>query len=286
LSLANLLIGNDELLLFNVQAVFDGDEPCSATAYALTPNGTEYAVCTTIQYGFKPISNNTWLTVEPQSTQVMTTTKTPEQLQQEAEDSRWLSTRHEFTWWYPWYRLHLNMSTAPPIELVFAPFALDMNVKIYDEQDFAQKLEDAFDIGYDLAWGIIAGHIAAEIAARILGKSSILALFLAIGINAGVQVALAYAANANQKTARTWLISFFASLISAGGTAVVNLFTGTLLKWMTSIVKRLTGTVCHVFNSWWGSGLAWDLITAIPFILLDVVLALFFYNNYCSGVVI
>jgi hypothetical protein len=63
LSLANLLIGNDELL-FNVQAVFDGDEPCSATAYALTPNGTEYAVCTTVQYGFKPASNVTWLAIE------------------------------------------------------------------------------------------------------------------------------------------------------------------------------------------------------------------------------
>jgi hypothetical protein len=63
LSLANLLIGNDELL-FNVQAVFDGDEPCSATAYALTPNGTEYAACTTVQYGFKPASNVTWLAIE------------------------------------------------------------------------------------------------------------------------------------------------------------------------------------------------------------------------------
>jgi hypothetical protein len=161
-----------------------------------------------------------------------------------------------------------------------------MNVKIYDEQDFAQKLEDAFDIGYDLAWGIIAGHIAAEIAARILGKSSLPSLILAIAINAGVQIGLAYAANANQKTACTWLLSFFASLISAGGSALVNLFTGTLVKWMTSVSRRIAKTVGSIFHSWWGSGLAWDLITAIPFMLVDLCLALLFYHYYNLGVVV
>jgi hypothetical protein len=83
----------DEMLAHHIQAVFEGDEPCNATAYATTPDGTEYAVCTTLQYfGYKPASNTAILTVEPQSTQVMTQTKTPEQLQQEAEDSGWLST--------------------------------------------------------------------------------------------------------------------------------------------------------------------------------------------------
>jgi hypothetical protein len=54
----------DEMLAHHIQAVFEGDEPCSATAYALTPNGTEYAACTTVQYGFKPASNVTWLAIE------------------------------------------------------------------------------------------------------------------------------------------------------------------------------------------------------------------------------
>jgi hypothetical protein len=88
----NLEPADNKLTTYNTQAVFDGDEPCSATAYGYTPNGTEYAVCTTVQYGFKPASNSTWLTVEPQSTQVMTPTKTPEELQQEAEQSGQLNS--------------------------------------------------------------------------------------------------------------------------------------------------------------------------------------------------
>lgn len=128
--------------------------------------------------------------------------------------------------------------------------------------------------------------MAAGIAAYILGKSSIPSLLLALGISFVTQLGLAYVSNANQKTARTWLISFVASLISAGGSAFVNLLTGTLMKWMTSIARRVIGTVGQVFNSWWGSGLAWDIITAIPFIFVDMMLAVIFYNNYSLGVVI
>jgi hypothetical protein len=73
--------------LYNVKAVFEGNDPQNVTSCLCTPNGTKYAVCTTLQYfSYKPSGNNaTWLTVEPQATQVMTQTKTPEQLRQEAE---------------------------------------------------------------------------------------------------------------------------------------------------------------------------------------------------------
>ncbi|NWF86892.1 hypothetical protein HXY32_03680 [Candidatus Bathyarchaeota archaeon] len=80
-----------------VQATCRDDEPSNATAYAYTPNGTRYAVCTTIQFGYKfcyqsllscckstyavcttiqfgykPSANSTILTVEPQATQTET----------------------------------------------------------------------------------------------------------------------------------------------------------------------------------------------------------------------
>lgn len=88
-------------------AGFENDKSCNATAYVATPNGTQYAVCTTIHYGFKPSSNSTMLTVEPHGTTATTPTKTPEELQQEAENSGSLRHEHEFSLWYPWYRLHL-----------------------------------------------------------------------------------------------------------------------------------------------------------------------------------
>jgi len=87
LSLVNLPLIDDGFALHKIQAVFEGDDPCNATAYAYTPNGTKYAVCTTTQYGFKPSTNSTMLTVEPQATQVMQSTKTPEQMQKEAQQN-------------------------------------------------------------------------------------------------------------------------------------------------------------------------------------------------------
>lgn len=70
------------------------------------PNGTRYAVCTTIQFGYKPSANSTILTVEPQATHAETPTKTPEQMQKEAEQNGTLRIWHEFSWWFPWYRIH------------------------------------------------------------------------------------------------------------------------------------------------------------------------------------
>jgi hypothetical protein len=104
-----------------VEAVFNGDNALNLTGLAILRNGTCYAICTTIQYGFKPSSNSTWLTVEPQGTEIMTTTKTTEEMQQETEDSGWLRVEPEFSWWYPWYRLHIKINVNPVIDVGFNP---------------------------------------------------------------------------------------------------------------------------------------------------------------------
>jgi len=111
---------NNNPTTYQIQAVFDGDTPTSATAYA-TVNGTEYAVSTTIRYGNKPASNSTTLIVSPQSTEATTPTKTPEQMQAEAEQSGGLIIWHEFTWSYPWYRLHIKLNLNPTIDIGFNP---------------------------------------------------------------------------------------------------------------------------------------------------------------------
>ena len=72
----NLQPASNRPTVYRITASFDGDTPSNATAYAYTPNGTRYAVCTTIQFGYKPSSHIATLTVEPQATQVETPTKT------------------------------------------------------------------------------------------------------------------------------------------------------------------------------------------------------------------
>jgi hypothetical protein len=84
---------------YQVGAVFYGDDALNLTGLATLPNGTAYAVCTTLQYfGYKPVSNSTTLTVLLQATDTAAQTKTPEEMEQKAKDSGWLSTWHEFTW--------------------------------------------------------------------------------------------------------------------------------------------------------------------------------------------
>jgi hypothetical protein len=279
---------SDGNLTYNVVASFAGDSASNATATMKTLNGTTYDVCTTTQYNsYEPSSNSTSITVTPQTTIGATTLMNPAQMQADAQSKGWLSIKNEFSWSYPWYRLCLNMTAmSPPVELIIAPLALDVSVKIYGEQSFAQQLDAAFfDIGYDVAWGLVVSHVAASITAQI-SASSWATLFLAIGIDTGVQVGLAYLANANQRTAYTWLISFFASLISAGGEGFVSLLTGTLVKWMTSVGRLLRGSIESVFHSWWAKGLAWNLITAIPFMFVDAFLACWFIHNYQVGLVV
>ena len=48
--------------------------------------------------------------------------KTSEELQQEAENSGWLQVWHEFTWLYPWYRMHFNFTmNGARIDIGFNP---------------------------------------------------------------------------------------------------------------------------------------------------------------------
>jgi len=93
---------------YQVDAVFQGDISLNLTGHAYLPNGTRYAVCTTLQYSaYVPAANTVFLTVEPTATQATKATKTPEQMQQEAEQSGWLKPpKPRFSWEYPFFRLH------------------------------------------------------------------------------------------------------------------------------------------------------------------------------------
>jgi len=81
-----------------------------AEAVLTTPNGTNYHVCTTTFYGYKPSAASTSITVQPLSTTLTKPEKTPEELEEEAEQAGWLSIWHEFSWWPPWYRLHIKIT--------------------------------------------------------------------------------------------------------------------------------------------------------------------------------
>lgn len=118
---------NNEATTYQITACCDGDAAKTATAEFTTQDGTEYTACTTTFYGHKPSTNTTTITVEPQATDIVTTTKTPEQLQQEAEEKGWLYTWHGFTWSYAWYRMHFvnSYSGAIAFDVASARYLLE-----------------------------------------------------------------------------------------------------------------------------------------------------------------
>jgi 5-hydroxyisourate hydrolase-like protein (transthyretin family) len=154
---------NNKPTTYRIAASFEGDSPNNATAYALTPNGTRYAVCTTIHYGFKPASNSTLLTVKPRATTAVTTTKTTEQLQKEAKEAGWLQVWHEFTWWYPWYRLHTKININPAIDVGFNPILPGGETWKWEGLEiFAEVLEEVWqDIMLDVL-GLLASYALAK----------------------------------------------------------------------------------------------------------------------------
>jgi hypothetical protein len=111
---------NNNQTVFNIVASFAGDTASTATATMTTLNGTSYNVCTTTQYntgtavGYEPSSNSTAITVTPQTTIGATTLKSPEQMQAYAKSKGGLSVYPEFSWWYPWFRLHFKITISDP----------------------------------------------------------------------------------------------------------------------------------------------------------------------------
>jgi hypothetical protein len=159
---------------YTITASFAGDQPANATAYDNTLGGTTYAECTTVQYDYEPSNNSTVLTVTPQSTQATTPTGTPQQMQQEAKNSGWLSVYSQWSWWYPWYRLHIKINLDPTIDVGFNPILPSGETCHFDSLAvFANTVEQV--------WQDITIEVGGLLFAYVLAKSlSATPLWLAI----------------------------------------------------------------------------------------------------------
>jgi hypothetical protein len=177
---------NNQSTTYMITASFEdtSQEPLNCTAWAKTLDGQDYPVCTTVQYGYKPSTNYAIVTVEPQATLITadedmsvsqaneTTTqssaqvppqKTSEEMQKEAEQSGWLSIWHEFTWWYPWYRLHVKIDINPMIDIGFNPILPGGETWLWDGLEFFEGLTEEVisDILLDVG-GLFGAYLVAR----------------------------------------------------------------------------------------------------------------------------
>ena len=115
--------GENTTYIITASFADDTQQPLNATAWAKTLDGQDYATCTTIQFGYRPSCNSTLLMVEPQATDTATSKKSPEEMKEEMLGIGWLKVWHGFSWWYPWYRLHINATIegAAWVHVAFNP---------------------------------------------------------------------------------------------------------------------------------------------------------------------
>lgn len=213
----HLPAANNQPTNYQIEAVFYGDNALNLTGLATLPNGTQYAVCTTLQYfSYKPAANATWLTVTPQSTQITQQPKTPEQMQAEAEQSGWLTVWHEFSWWYPWYRLHVRV-----LENGLMMFDIGMSVlpfgDIFDYvEEFLQRMSYLF---WKIIWPVTSGIIIAEslsiIAASVSAGLDIALLLLASWLAKSAAILSTW--NSAETLGSVFLGIFIPTIITAAG---------------------------------------------------------------------
>ena len=273
----------DQNTTYTITALFEGDQPVNATAWAKTMDGQSFAACTTTQFGYKPAANSTSIRVEPPVTEKTVPTKSPEEVQEEAEDSGWFRTDHEFSWWFPWYRMHFVLNVQLPpygtlrIDYGWSALPFGLTLKVNDVfgrlfNDVAVNFVENYIVSTIAA--TIIKHVAAGIAGRtIAGIGCAIGMYLFFTLT---QMLIEYAIFGND--AKTWLVCFISSAIAC----FMDLITKFLdvVSFLTAIGRKIVNAITHTLNSMWARGLNFFDITGILFNFIDYAIMVYYLQLY------
>jgi hypothetical protein len=280
---------------YMITATFEGDSPLNATAWTYTLDGQRFAACTTIQYGYKPSCNSTTVTVEPQATQETMSTKTPEQMQKEAEQSGWLRIEPEFSWWFPWFRLHYKLDVNlpqgnPKMDYGWSPLPFGESSNA-NEPALANIMNDATEgeDPYALAefFAVLAVPFIIQATAAYIAGRSILGIVVATllyGAFLGVYTAVTYARAAGNPKA--FLMAFMGagfvemtSLFLIGGEGAVN-----LIRLLTTGGRLVLQKIHHPLQALHALKLGFFAITNAIFALMDFAVMAFYLSMYLRSI--
>ena len=264
----NLVAVGGQSTTYQVRAVFEGAGFKTSNLTIPDPYGRDYLVCTTMQWDFKSSQNSVTLIVEAPKTDTTvsepaspednvtvtqtpeTTTvtvpppKTPEQIQAEAEQNGWLQIWPEFSWSYPWFRLHVKISINPTIEVAFNPVLPGgewWNWTTAGLQLFAEVTEEIWqDIILDLV-GVFISYATA----KALSFGSIAVGLIAEGVKAAFQYGFLWASwNDMSKMLAMSLANFIMGLValftSIGEAFVKTLFSIMLAPAYSAVILATT----------------------------------------------
>jgi hypothetical protein len=248
----------DETITYNVRVAFEGTDAQQATLNATTFDGTEYTVCTVTYFQFKPSANMTTVTVEPHATEVTVPIKSPEELQEEAQQAGSLSIWHEFFWWPPFYRFHM-------IYLLNSSPQFDVGIGIASStlQGFQSFIDRISQYARDIVPDLFADYILGEMVAFVGALSGNLAIWtFAAAASIGIKLYLIWADSWNSvERLRTEYLAQIVSLMIEVGSFVAEFSLGNLIKAGVELAKGAKAAV-------------WSILTLIANILLDICLFL------------
>jgi hypothetical protein len=185
----------------------------------------------------------------------------PEEMQEQAEDSGLFRIEPEFTWLYPWFRLHYKLSVIlpqgnPDIDygwsaLPFGESYSANNTAVANLINGATSESDPLAIA-DLAMGSLV-----QMTAYLLMGKSVAAVWLAIGLYLGWTVFRTAQAVMMGKGATGWLIGFVMALIGSvvafalEGVYKAEKFLTSAARWFVddvSLMARLHGFWLNFFD--------------------------------------
>jgi hypothetical protein len=193
-------------------------------------------------------------------------------MQKEAEDSGWLTIYHEWSWWYPWFRLHYKLDVNlpqgnPKLDYGWSVLPLGTSYAV-DQATMGVILGDVSGLE-DVFIGFALPYIAQYIALRTVGRTGV-AVWVAIGLYAAFSIldtAFWYFASGNKP--EFWLLPFFTVAAVTVGDLFITGLVSSVGSWLTSFGRWILGEVGHAMNSMWGSGLSFLDITAGAFLLVN-----------------
>jgi cobalamin biosynthesis Mg chelatase CobN len=257
---------------YQIETAYYGDSALNLTALDTLPNGTQYTVCTTLQYfSYKPAANATFLTVEPITTQASKNDATPPPI----------AVWPEFSWWPPWFKLVAEVNV--PFDTGVTKFRFELMPLVFQQTAYVASGEDALvdalikivaAVGVEAIVGYLIGSFIVPRIATHIACSSMFNVLAVVLLYAGIQMLVAFALN--RVFGKTGIVisigSFFLSAVISAFMAGLSVIS----DWVQAVYRGATGQIKSIWHSWWGRSLGFvNIVEAMAFFFVDVGLGAF-----------
>jgi hypothetical protein len=248
-------------------------QPVNVMAWAKTPDGQDYAACTTVQFGYKPASKSLSLTVALEKTDVVDPDKTPEEMQQDAENSNQLGVIPRFSLSSPWFWLETTICCPIfGLSLITCTSLFDSWLVNYD--GFESLLYTIFSGATSQQVDVLtSAAVACVVSTAAIFTGGFIALLLTSGnVFAAFVVQMAYFCGflAAMALINSYPDAYLsrAVLIAMGWTllSIATMGATRIMSWLTSIITgadKITASVKCVINTLLGVIISTSILKAL-----------------------